>query len=167
MAQRLPIVDGDDGQWGINLNTFLSKEHYDTGVDNAANGGHKTITIRPGTAAVGTAPLKFTTGALLTTPEAGAVEFNVDNLYFTQTTGNTRKKIAAFNDASGATGDTYYRNASGEFVRLPLGTAGQVMRVSSGLPAWQTPGTAIGVNMSVGTTAPSSPAVGDLWVDTN
>lgn len=36
-----------------------------------------------GTATAGTAPLKFTAGTLLTTPEIGAVEFADNNLYFT------------------------------------------------------------------------------------
>lgn len=37
---------------------------------------------------------------------------------------------------SDATGDIYYRNASGMFTRLPIGTDGQVLTISSGLPAW-------------------------------
>ena len=120
MPQRLPIVNGDDGAWGTLLNQYLKKEHFDDGTDNAANGGHQTITIRPGTATAGTAPLKFTSGTLLTTPEPGAIEFNTNKLYFTQTTSATRKVIT--------TGDT---------------------------------------NITVGTSAPSSPVTGDLWVDTN
>lgn len=118
--QRLPIVDGDDGEWGEILNQYLEKEHYNTGLNDAANGNHKTVTIRPGTTAAGTAPLKFTSGSLLTVPEAGAIEFLTDKLYFTQTTSTTRKVIT--------TGDT---------------------------------------NITVGTVAPASPVVGDLWVDTN
>ncbi len=134
--QRLPIVNGDDGTWGDILVQYLTKEHYDTGSDNAANGGHKTVTIRAGTAAAGTAPLKFTSGTLLSTPEAGAVEFNTDRLYFTQTTSTTRKVIAAFDDTSGATGDLYYRDSSGNFIRLGIGSGNQVLGVSSGVPAW-------------------------------
>jgi hypothetical protein len=137
MPQRLPTVNGDDGTWGTILNQFLSKEHYDDATDNPINGGHKTVTIRPGTATAGTAPLKFSSGTLLSSPEAGAVEFNNDRLYFTQTTGTTRKVIAAFNDAFGATGDIYYRDASGHFTRLGLGSAGQVLTVAAGLPSWQ------------------------------
>jgi hypothetical protein len=37
-----------------------------------------------------------------------------------------------------ATGDIYYRDDHGLFVRLPIGTTGQVLIVGSGLPAWQT-----------------------------
>jgi hypothetical protein len=40
-----------------------------------------------GTATAGTAPLKFTSGTLLTASEAGAIEFNNDDYYATITTG--------------------------------------------------------------------------------
>jgi hypothetical protein len=40
---------------------------------------------------------------------------------------------------SDATGDTFYRNSSGVFERLPIGTTGQVLVVTSGgIPSWQT-----------------------------
>lgn len=96
--QRLPAVNGDDGAWGDILNQYISKEHYNTGADNAANGGHKTITVRPGSNAAGTAPLKFTSGPLMTAAEVGAIEFLTDKLYFTQTTGATRKTVATTSD---------------------------------------------------------------------
>lgn len=132
--QRLPVVDGDDGQWGEILNQFISKEHYDTGAHNVLNGSHKNITIRPGTAAPDTAPLKFTSGVLMTTPEAGAVEYLTDKLYFTGEF--TRKTIAAYDDSSGAKGDIYYRDATANFVRLPVGSGTDVLKVVDGLPAW-------------------------------
>lgn len=122
--QRLPTVNGDDGAWGDILNEFLGKEHYNGDANytpgTSTNGGHETVTIRPGTTAAGTAPLKLTSGPLMTAPEAGAIEFLTDKLYFTQTTSATRKVIT--------TGDT---------------------------------------NITVSTSAPSSPVTGDLWVDTN
>ncbi len=165
-VQRLPAVNGDDGLWGDILNQYLAKEHYNTGLDNALNGGHKTITIRSGTTAALTAPLKFTSGSLMTAPEAGAVEFLTDKLYMTQTTGMTRKVVAAYDDSAGATGDTYYRDSSGNFIKMAIGSAGQIMNVTSGLPAWKTilSGTS---KITVGTSAPGSPTTGDLWVDTN
>ena len=98
--QRLPIVNSDDGAWGDILNQYLKKEHHDTGVNNVANGGHKNITVQPSTGAAGTAPIKFTSGPLMGTPEAGAVEFLTDSLYFTQTTGAARKAITT-NDTNG------------------------------------------------------------------
>ncbi|MCX6300986.1 MAG: hypothetical protein NTW82_02275, partial [Bacteroidia bacterium] len=44
--------------------------------------------LSAGTAAASTAPLKFTTGAFLTTPEAGAVEYNGTNFFVTNGTAN-------------------------------------------------------------------------------
>lgn len=134
--QRLPIVNSDDGVWGDIIRQYIMKEHFNDDTNNAANGGHQKITVRAGTATAGTAPLKFTSGTLLSTPEAGAVEFNTDTLYFTITTGTVRKKVALYDDSSGATGDLYYRDASGVFTRLPVGTNGKTLRVSSGLPTW-------------------------------
>lgn len=44
------------------------------------------------------------------------------------------------NLGSDATGDTYYRNSSGFFTRLPIGTSGQVLTVSGGgIPSWAAP----------------------------
>lgn len=137
--QRLPRVDDDDGIWGDILLKYLTKEHYNIDNDDAENGGHKNVTIRPGTAGAGGAPLKFTSGTLLTTPEVGAMEFAGDNLYLTQTSGATRKKVALYDDASGATGDMYYRNSSGSFTRLAAGAASQILTISGGIPTWQTP----------------------------
>jgi hypothetical protein len=45
------------------------------------------LQLAPGTAAAGTAPLKFTSGTLLSTTEAGAIEFNNNSYYATITTG--------------------------------------------------------------------------------
>lgn len=95
--QRLPIVDGDDGTWGDILNQYISKEHYQNPTltaDDPENGGHQTITVRAGTTAAGTAPIKLTSGALMSAAEAGAIEFLTDKLYFTQTTSTTRRVIA-------------------------------------------------------------------------
>lgn len=143
--QRLPIVNSDDGQWGDILRKYLTKEHYNDDTDNAANGGHQNITIRAGSAAAGGAPLKFTTGTLLTTPEAGALEFAGDNLYLTQTSSSIRKKVALYDDTGGAAGDIYYRSGGGYFTRLPAGSTNQILTVAGGLPAWQTPTAATSV----------------------
>lgn len=134
--QRLPIVNSDDGTWGDIIRQFLKKEHYDDGTDNAANGGHQNVTIRPGTTSA--APLTFNqTGAsLLSTPADGAVEYASNAFYIT--TGSTRKRVAIYDDSSGAAGDLYYRDGSGNFVRLGAGSNGSILKVASGLPSWGT-----------------------------
>ena len=50
--------------------------------------------LKAGTATAGTAPLKFTSGTLLTAPVAGTVEFLTDAYYGTITTGAARKTFA-------------------------------------------------------------------------
>lgn len=39
---------------------------------------------------------------------------------------------------SDATGDIWYRDAAGNFTRLPIGTAGQLLSIAGGLPDWVT-----------------------------
>jgi hypothetical protein len=51
-----------------------------------------TITGRASTTAAGTAPIKLPTGVLMTTPEAGAIEYDGTNLYFTDS-GGTRRQL--------------------------------------------------------------------------
>lgn len=46
-----------------------------------------TLHLKAGSATAGTAPLKLTSGPLMTTPEAGALEFLTDNVYFTNSSG--------------------------------------------------------------------------------
>lgn len=55
--------------------------------------------LAAGATGASTAPLKFTTGTLLTSPEAGAVEFLTDAWYGTITTGAARKTFA-FTDSA-------------------------------------------------------------------
>jgi len=52
-----------------------------------------TLHLKAGTTSASTSPLKFTSGDLMTNPEAGAVEFLTDKFYVTETTGTTRKEI--------------------------------------------------------------------------
>ena len=49
-----------------------------------------TLHIRPGTTAAQSAPIKLNQGSIMTTPEAGALEYNGTNLYFTDNTGTRR-----------------------------------------------------------------------------
>lgn len=58
---------------------------------------------------------------------------------------------------SDATGDIWYRNASGNFTRLPIGTSSQGLRVVGGLPAWGD--TAVsGSSLAIGSTVTSATA---------
>lgn len=70
--------------------------------NNAGMGGNTNPTARlhigAGTTGAGTAPLKLTSGPLMTAAEAGAIEALNDDLYYTGSTGNRRTVIT--NDAT-------------------------------------------------------------------
>jgi hypothetical protein len=55
--------------------------------------GTSRLQLAAGTTAAESSPLKFISGPLMTTPEAGAIEFLTDDLYLTQTTGTKRKRV--------------------------------------------------------------------------
>lgn len=57
------------------------------------------------------------------------------NGYLSSTDWNTFNGKSDYSDPMTTTGDIIYRGAGGT-TRLPIGTAGQVLTVSSGLPAW-------------------------------
>jgi hypothetical protein len=66
------------------------------------------LNLPAGTAAAGTAPLKLTSGVNLGTPEAGAIEYDGTNLYFTDS-GANRRTVAtstALSSYVAKTGDT-------------------------------------------------------------
>ncbi len=74
---------------------------------NAYIGGNVTPTavlhLKAGRTAAGSAPIKLTTGVSMTTPEAGAIEFTTDDLFFTITTGAARKRITMADPVGGLT----------------------------------------------------------------
>jgi len=53
-----------------------------------------TLHLKAGTASASSAPIKLTSGTLMTTPEAGAIEFLTDAFHATITTGAARRTFA-------------------------------------------------------------------------
>ncbi len=116
--------------------------HYNFVINpNGGNVGIGTTTptasfhIKAGTATAGTAPMKLTAGTNLTTPEAGAIEFDGTNLYYTTTTP-TRRTIAT--NPMTTLGDMIYGGSSGTPTRLGIGSSGELLTISSGIPSWST-----------------------------
>lgn len=75
-------------------NTSIVKTSLNGSVGINTTSPTARLHLPAGTATASTAPLKFTSGTLLTAPEAGAVEFLTDDFYATITTGAARKKFA-------------------------------------------------------------------------
>lgn len=59
-----------------------------------------------------------------------------DEMAIQNAIGNILRSGIQFVLGSDATGDLYFRSAPGPLVRLPIGTNGQQLVVTSGLPAW-------------------------------
>jgi hypothetical protein len=73
------------------------------------------------------------TNKILTSPTVNSGTLSTSTLATTTLTGST-----TINIGSDATGDIFYRDSNGEFQRLAIGTNGQQMVVSGGIPNWQT-----------------------------
>ncbi len=79
---------------GGTTNFRLVGTNGNVGIGLGASAPTATLDLRAGTATAGSSPLKFTSGTLLSAPEAGAVEFLTDKYYGTITTGAARKTFA-------------------------------------------------------------------------
>ncbi len=74
-----------------------------------------TTVYKAGSTAAGTAPIKFTSGALQTSPAVGAVEFLTDKYYATITTGAARKELALW-DSAGTSGRVPFATTNGRLL---------------------------------------------------
>lgn len=95
---------GQSFGWTVNAGAiafgFLTSTagNYEVLIDQGGNVGIGTIAptatlhLKAGTATASTAPLKFTSGTNLTTAEAGAMEYNGTNLFFTRA-GTVRENV--------------------------------------------------------------------------
>jgi hypothetical protein len=91
------VGSGQDGEMGYNNNTRLFRlvtkatvaAVFDSSQRVAINLPSATarLHISSGLNSIGFSPLKFTTGTLLTTPEAGSMEYLNPNLYFSPSNG--------------------------------------------------------------------------------
>lgn len=104
------------------------------------NDGNKVInmggnlTLASSFTTVGANALTFTTGGVSNaTIPVGTI--TLADLTSTQTFTNKTLTSPVINVGSDATGDVYYRNA-GIFTRLAIGSSGQCLTVSVGVPAW-------------------------------
>lgn len=137
-------------------------------VFNIAN-GNWVATHSSGILTVGTGELRITT--------PGTNSASVPTLGSTSTFTSKTLTSPVINVGSDATGDIYYRNGSGLFTRLPIGTASQVLAVNAGAtaPEWITNTAAVPTLITVANEATDTTcflafftaATGDLGPKTN
>lgn len=85
------LIIGKDSTYTITGNLSTKK----VGIDITPSNITARLHLPAGSTAAASAPLKLTSGSLMTSPEAGAIEFLTNGLYYTQTTGPTRQQIAS------------------------------------------------------------------------
>ncbi|MAT90413.1 MAG: hypothetical protein CMC35_06935 [Flavobacteriaceae bacterium] len=83
LPTRFTISNTPSGQKS-QVERLIIRQNGNTGLSES--NPTATLHIRSGAAAAQSAPLKFTSGTNLTTPEAGAVEYDGTHLYFTAAT---------------------------------------------------------------------------------
>lgn len=144
-------------------NYFTILNNGNIGIGNASP--TSLLHLKAGTAASNTAPLKFTNGVNLSSPEAGAMEFNGSSLFFTPSTSRLEIAFADLSNITGtllvtkggtgvsslASGDILYASAANTFSRLAKGTDGQFLTLSLGVPTWSSPTTGWGLTGNSGT----------------
>lgn len=96
-----PLIFGDFSSGVVNINGKLGL---------ATVSPTAKLHLPSGSTAAGTAPLKFTTGSVMTAPEIGAMEFDGNDLYITST-GSIRRKIASEGSFSDDTGYSFILQA--------------------------------------------------------
>lgn len=85
------------------------------GIGKGTTAATALLHIAAGTTAASSAPLKLTSGPLMTSAEAGAVEFLTDKFYGSITTGPARKELALW-DAAGTSGRVPYVTTNGRLL---------------------------------------------------
>lgn len=129
-ANANDAVEAIEAKVGIDGSAVTTSFDYKlggvTGSDLACSlAGSETLTNK-----TLTSPLIVTayigTSTMASSTFTGTSTFNTNSLPFTLNLG------------SDATGDVFYRNSSGNFTRLPVGSNGQFLTLSSGIPAWVT-----------------------------
>jgi hypothetical protein len=95
-----------------------------------ASTGTAWLHLPAGTTAASTAPLKFTSGSLQATAEAGAVEFLTDKAYLTITTGVVRKELS-LNDSSLTSGSLIEATTNGRLQNATTTGTGSAVRATT------------------------------------
>ena len=152
------------GTTGLTPSTATTGAITVAGTLAVANGGTGITSFGTGVATAlgqnvsGTGSIALTTSAVFTTPNLGtpsAVTLtNATGLPLsTGVTGTLGISSGGTNITTYTTGDILYASASNTLAKLPIGSSGQLLSVSGGVPAWSAPPSS---GLTVGTTSITS-----------
>ena len=143
----MTAVDASGARTTLGLGSLATQSGTFSGTSSGTNTGDQTITLTGDVTGTGTGSFVATIGAAKVTNAMLAGSIAASKLVgndiatlgtVTAGTLSTGAVIAGVTITVGsdATGDLYYRNASGVFTRLGIGSAAQVLTVAGGLPSW-------------------------------
>lgn len=140
-------ADAAETRTTLGLGTLATQSGTFSGTSSGTNTGDQTITLTGDVTGSGTGSFATTIGAGKVTNAMLAGSIAASKLVGTDiatvgtVTAGTLSTGAVIGGVtmtlgSDATGDVYYRNSGGVLTRLAIGTSGQVLTVSGGLPSW-------------------------------
>lgn len=118
--------------WSVTPNPVLGNPGSSLGSIGFANTTSGILVIQPPSGALGSHTM--TLQAVTDTFVYRASTDTLTNKTLTSSTDSLGGVTMAL--GSDATGDLYYRNSSGLLTRLPIGSSGNILEVSGGIPAW-------------------------------
>lgn len=193
---RMPQPGGDDGTWGDILNDFLSQSHNPDGTLQASAvpgldaKADETIIVSGGTSLTGGGDLTVNRTLTLVndaaapgnsryygTDGAGAKGYHALPAQDPAVGGDLSGTASNAQIVAGAVGATELASSSVTEPKLDAANApssGQVLSWNGTNFSWITPSSSTGyvqgdgiAKITVGITAPTAPAVGDVWISTS
>ena len=183
-ASNFALAGTDNNTW-LNARSLALIQVAGTTVFSASPAlltNYLPMTFAAGSA--GAAPITMVSGALLTTPVAGSVEFLTDRLYFTKTTGVSRQTVAyltdiptvvpggadtsiQFSNGGSFAGSSRFVYTAASYLKLD-GSAVFGLTVANDPTAFVDIAPAVAGSASLrirssGGVAPSTPNEGDIW----
>lgn len=167
---NIPFVSGS--AWtGMSLSSIIDSQFGSTQGSILYRGAATWTSLAPGTSgqflqSLGSgANPNWANGSGSTSPGGSNTQVQFNNTgAFAGSSGLTLNATKVTSEAlalgSDTAGDIYYNGGSGVLTRLGIGTAGQILTVSSGLPAWASSGTVPFSNLTGGTNTSAAMVVG-------